>query len=112
MANKTLINRKTGKEVEASDPEAVMKKYPRQFTVKPGTKLNAEVAKVENALLAKNLEDMEVDIDKISDSKDLKNLLKEEKAGKNRTGAVKSIQDRITFLKENISNPDGKAPTA
>jgi len=104
-----LINKKTGKEVEASDPEAVMKKYPRQFSVKPPIKLNADVAKVENALLAKNLGEMELDLNKITDSKDLKNLLKEEISGKNRSGAVKSIEDRIAFLKENKSNPEGEA---
>lgn len=95
-----LINRITGQEVDASDSEAVLKKFPKNFRPAPKTKLNADVAKVENALLAKNLEDMDTDLEKVTNVKDLQNLLKEEKAGKNRTGAIKSIEDRIEFLKQ------------
>ena len=101
-----IINRKTGKEVEASNAQAVMDRFPNQFTTKPGTKLNNEVAKAENALLSKGNDEIEADLNKITSSKDLENLLKEEKAGKNRKGAVAHIENRIAFLNEKISNPD------
>lgn len=38
-----LINRKTGKEFQTSDPEMVLEKYPNTFKVKPGTKLAKEI---------------------------------------------------------------------
>lgn len=44
MSKKTkLINRKTGKEFIASDPEKVLKKYPNTFRTAPDPKISKEI---------------------------------------------------------------------
>lgn len=44
-AKKVLINKKTGVEFNCSDPDAVLKKFPKTFRVKPATKLNDDIIK-------------------------------------------------------------------
>lgn len=111
MAKKILINRKTGKEVEASDPDIVLEKFPRQFSVKPATELNKDVAKAESSIL-KNIPTLESNLSEKKDIKELEALLKEEKAGKGRTGAIESIEKRIAFLKDQNTNTEEKSPKA
>jgi len=51
-----LVNKKTGKEVSASDPDKVMKRFPKAFRQKPATKLNNEVAKKEADIKSKSID--------------------------------------------------------
>lgn len=60
MAKKILVNKKTGKEFPTSDPDAVLKKYPKTFKVKPDTKLSADVAK-KDAEIVENKKDTKSD---------------------------------------------------
>lgn len=53
MAKKVLINKKTGKEFPTSDPDAVLKKYPKTFRVKPAAKLNDDVIKKDSDIQKK-----------------------------------------------------------
>lgn len=53
-----LINKKTGKEFNTTNPEDVLKRFPRTFRVKPATKLNNEVAQKEAIIKSEN--DIEV----------------------------------------------------
>lgn len=57
---RVLINKKTGKEFQTSDPEAVLKKYPKTFRVKPATTLNSEVLKKDEAIKNHEVKDAEV----------------------------------------------------
>lgn len=107
MARKILINKKTGKEVEASNPDKVLERFPKQFSVKPATELNKDVVKAETSILSKSNEEIEDEISKSSDVVELEGLLKKEKAGKARKGAIASIESRIAHLKEEISNTKG-----
>lgn len=107
-----LINKKTGKEVEASDPDKVLERFPKQYRKKPATELNNEVAKAEKTVLSKTNEDIEADIAKSTDIVELEKMLKAEKAGKNRKGATASLESRISELKEQINNTEVKADKA
>ncbi|AVR47252.1 hypothetical protein C7S20_19450 [Christiangramia fulva] len=103
MAKANLINRNTGKEVEASDPDAVIKRFPKTFTKKPATQLNADVKQAEKSILDKNIGELEVNLSKESDVSKLEKLLQDEKAGKDREGAKEAISNRIASLKEDKS---------
>jgi len=49
-----LINKKTGKEFNAKDPDKILKRYPKTFRKKPPTKINNEIAKKEAELVGPN----------------------------------------------------------
>lgn len=112
MSKHILINRKTGKEIEASDPDAVMKRFPKQYFKKPATQLNADVKKAEESILSKSNEDIETAIASNTDIEDLQRLLKEEKAGKGRKGAIQAFEKRIASLQEEINNTEVNADEA
>ena len=90
-----LINKKTGLEFQTSDPDGVMKKYPKTFKKKPATKVSNAVAKKESEISNKNVVDIEKDIKAVDSIDELKSKLNIEKKGKNRTTAVDAIESRI-----------------
>lgn len=70
MAKKVLINKKTGKEFPTSDPDAVLKKYPKTFRVKPAAKLNEDVVKKDSDIQKKA---KKIDVKDDQELKDKKN---------------------------------------
>lgn len=50
---KVLINKKTGKQFHTSDPDAVLKKYPKAFRAAPATKLPNDITVKEEEIVSK-----------------------------------------------------------
>lgn len=51
---KVLINKKTGKPFHTSDPDAVLKKYPKAFRAVPATKLPNDITVKEEEIVSKS----------------------------------------------------------
>ncbi len=57
MAKKVLINKKTGIEFQTTDPDAVLKKYPKTFRVKPSTTLAKDIEVKEQEIVSNTSDD-------------------------------------------------------